>query len=395
MDAVVRRGRSNWSTWIIWSLAGLTTLLPLTLSFLAPQISSESDLVGSVAFLMVAPVYGITGALIVVRQRRNSVGRMLMVIAMGITVGVVWALLEPSRPPVSLGIAQMLFWVFGSLSWMFFIFPIFHMLLTFPTGRLLSRRWRLFVGMEVGMISFLLLTGVFAEVVESPTGRWRVANPIGFIPESIFGDLFFTIWNACLLILAVASLAAVVMRFHRSAGVERQQMKWLLFAAGLFALVYGSAALLSGAENSAVIDVLLPVSMIGIGVAIAIAILRYRLFEIDRIISRTVTYTLVIGCLAAGVALVAAVVGTRFESPLVVAGTTLGVAAVFNPMRIRLQKLVDRRFNRTRYDHERIAQGFAASLRDRVDPDQIVAGWTGVVLQTMGPRSMAVWTKLS
>lgn len=393
MYAAVNRGRSNWSTWAIWSLAALTTLLPLTLSVYAAQISPDSELAGSIAFLMVAPVYGITGALIVLRQRRNSVGWMLLVIASGITFGMVSALLEPSTAPVSLGIPQMLLWVFGSLSWMFFIFPIFQMLLTFPTGRLLSRRWRLFVGMELGMISFLLFTGAFSEVVESPNGRWSASNPIGFIPKSVFGDLFFTIWNYGLLILAIASLTAVVVRFRRSSGIERQQLKWLLFAAGLFALVYGTGALLSGAEDSAVINLLLPVSMIGIGLAIAVALLRYRLFEIDRIISRTVSYTLVIGCLAAGVALVAAVVGTRFESPVVVAATTLGMAAVFNPLRRRVQKLVDRRFNRSRFDAERIMDEFTGTLRDRVDVDGILAGWGTVVAETMQPSRAGIWVR--
>lgn len=392
MYTAVRRGRSNRSTWAIWSLAALTTLLPLTFSLYATQISPVSEVVGSIAFLMVAPVYGITGALIVSRQRRNSIGWMLTVIALGITFGIVSSLVIPTHAPTSVGIPLALTLIAASLSWLFFIFPIFHLLLTFPTGELLSRRWRWLLGLEIAMVSFLLLIGTFAERIESPDERWTVANPIGFIPGSLFAS-FFVAWSSGLLILTVAGLVAVVIRFRRSSGVERQQLKWLLFAVCLFAVVYGTGAFADAAQESAWIDVLLPVSMIGIGIAIAIALLRYRLFEIDRIISRTVSYTLVIGCLAAGVALVAAVVGTRFESPVVVAATTLGMAAAFNPLRRRVQKLVDRRFNRSRFDAERIMDEFTGTLRDRVDVDGILAGWGSVVAETMQPSLAGIWVR--
>jgi hypothetical protein len=121
----------------------------------------------------------------------------------------------------------------------------------------------------------------------------------------------------------------------------------------------------------------------------------YRLDEIDRIVSRTVSYALVVGVLGLvffGV-VTALTAWLSAESDLVVAGSTLAVAALFNPVRRRVQAWVDRRFNRSRYDAERVMDGFASSLRDRVDPEGVVDGWVGVVSDTMQPRSVAVWVR--
>ena len=134
-------------------------------------------------------------------------------------------------------------------------------------------------------------------------------------------------------------------------------------------------------------------SWTAIPVSIYLAITRYRLYEVDRLISRTLTYALVVGLLAGVVALAAALVGTRFDSPLVVAATTLGVAALFNPLRRRVQRVVDRRFNRSRYDAERVMDEFAHSLRDEVEEEAVVEGWQGVVKETMHPSSVGVWVK--
>jgi hypothetical protein len=128
-------------------------------------------------------------------------------------------------------------------------------------------------------------------------------------------------------------------------------------------------------------------------IAIGVAVLRYRLYDLGRVVSRTVTYAIVVGLLIGVVALTAAVVGAQFESPLVVAATTLAVAAVFNPLRRRVQSTVDRRFNRSRYDAERVIDDFAGSLRDRTDPVEVVDGWMGVITETMQPVAIGVWTR--
>ncbi len=132
-----------------------------------------------------------------------------------------------------------------------------------------------------------------------------------------------------------------------------------------------------------------------IPIAIGIAVLRYRLYEIDRLLSRTVSYLLVVGVLAAVFFGVVAVAGSLFQtdSDLAVAGSTLAVAALFNPVRKRVQGWVDRRFNRSRYDAQKVMDRFAGSLRDQVDSHEVVDGWVGVVAQTMQPESVSVWVR--
>jgi hypothetical protein len=130
-----------------------------------------------------------------------------------------------------------------------------------------------------------------------------------------------------------------------------------------------------------------------IPICVGIAVTRYRLYEIDRIISRTVSYVLVVAVLVGAVAALAALVGAQFQEPWVVAATTLGVAALFTPLRRRSQTWVDRRFNRSHYDAERVMDGFAASLRSQVDPDDVTGDWLAVVNETMQPAAAGVWVK--
>jgi uncharacterized membrane protein YbhN (UPF0104 family) len=183
----------------------------------------------------------------------------------------------------------------------------------------------------------------------------------------------------------------VVTRFVRSRGIERQQLKWFVFA-----LVVGIVVLVTPwTENDMVGTVLwtvVPISILG---SMAVAILRYRLYEIDRIISRTITYALVVGLL--GLVVLALVAGLALfmpsDDPLVVAVATLVAFASFNPLRRRVQRLVDRRFNRSRYDAQRVIDNFAGTLRHRVDPEEVVDGWLGVVSETMQPAAAGVWVK--
>ena len=138
----------------------------------------------------------------------------------------------------------------------------------------------------------------------------------------------------------------------------------------------------------------LMLAALGVAAAIAVAVLRYRLYDLNRIVSRTVTYTLVIAVLAAAFFALATVVGTQVsDDPLFVAAATLGAAAVFNPLRRYIQAWVDHRFNRSRYDSEQISRVFAASLQDRVEVEKVVDGWVGVVSETMEPATIGVWVR--
>lgn len=248
-------------------------------------------------------------------------------------------------------------------------------LLIFPSGRLPSRRWR--------PTAWALLLA---------TAGWALFDLIKITRGS--DNYSWLVFMALVVPVLILGGVRLVNDYRHARSDTRLQLKWLALV-----LIGGGSMLLVSLMPLPYIDethnLAGVILLVGSPIAIGVAITRYRLYEIDRIVSRTVSYTVVVTLLAAVVAAVAAVVGTRFQSPLVVAGTTLGVAAAFSPLRIRVQRLVDRRFNRSRYDHERVAQSFSASLSDRIDLDQIVQGWVGVVSQTMAPRSIAVWTKVS
>jgi hypothetical protein len=396
----VNAANQQWSRWVSWSIAGAAILV----SVLAPIVVvggwSDADIgdslitvVGTVVFLLVGPVYGVVGAAIVSNQKRNSIGWVMMFVALGMTAGVLAETLVPVSKPEQVSVIAAILLVLGGLAWVFFIFPVFHLMLTFPTGRALSRAWRPFLLLELLALAFVFLTGLFGETVSALDGMWTVDNPLGFIPDLWDGELVSTLFQASLLVLLGAGLASMVLRFLRASAIERQQLKSLVFAVAFFTFVFTAMALISGGEDSQLVEVLLPLSLIGIGLAVGVAVLRYRLYEIDRFVSRTVTYTVVVGLLAGIVAVVAATIGTRFESPLIVAGTTLAVAAGFNPLRRQVQRIVELRFNRSRYDAEKVMNEFAASLRDRVEEGSIATDWREVVVATMQPASASVWVR--
>ena len=186
-----------------------------------------------------------------------------------------------------------------------------------------------------------------------------------------------------------------VVSWRRSAGERRQQLNWLM-AGGAAALVSFIAAVFASAAHGAwqVVGDVLVIGLAALPAAIGVGILKYRLYEIDRIISRTLAYAIVTGLLVgvyAGLVLLARQVLT-VDSPVAVAASTLAAAALFSPLRRRVQRVVDRRFNRVRYDGERTVEAFAARLKDAVDLDMIRADLAGVVNRALEPTHVLVWT---
>lgn len=252
----------------------------------------------------------------------------------------------------------------------------------FPTGRTLSGIWRglpFVLGVDAVLTAFTTLT------TDMEIGQGTVPALIDTTLPVIVDVINIAAVTASIL----GTIAHVIVRYVRSAGIERQQLKWFVFTftAGVLILITPVT------EDDTVGGVLWTIVPIAVLASMALAILRYRLYEIDRIISRTVTYALVVVLLGSMVAAVAALVGSRFQEPLVVAAATLGVAALFNPLRKRVRRTVDRRFNRSLFDAGRVMDDFAKSLRDHVDPDEVVNGWTSVVTHTMQPAIMGVWIR--
>jgi hypothetical protein len=216
-----------------------------------------------------------------------------------------------------------------------------------------------------------------------------VANPA----KGSIGDTFQTLAFLSILVSWLTWLAVQVRRYRRSAGERRQQLKWLYIGAVVFVIAVLAPA---GPGNSAVASVVYALDVIGLAVLpvyMGVAVLRYRLYEIDRIISRTLSYALVTGLLVgvyAGLVLLATRV-MSLHGTVAVAASTLAVAALFNPLRRRVQRVVDRRFNRARYDADRIVAAFAARLKDEVDLDSIRHDLAGAVHRALEPAHVSVW----
>ena len=254
------------------------------------------------------------------------------------------------------------------------------------------------VSLSDGIFEVGLLT-LFSSILLFPNGsypnRWlRFAHVVGILGFSITLLVASDARGAMVVFNLLLPAIALVYRMVRGDATTRRQIAIpvlvSLLGLGLFALVSSWNAVPSIYEVLAVM-----VLTVGIPVSIAVAITRYRLFEIDRIISRTVSYTVLVVLLAA--VYVGGVTGLTSllpdQSRLVVAATTLAVAALFNPVRRMVQDLVDRRFNRSRYDTQRVMDRFAGSLRDQVDSEEVVDGWVSVVAETMQPRSVSVWVR--
>jgi hypothetical protein len=275
-------------------------------------------------------------------------------------------------------------------------------ILLFPDGRLPSRFWhwalRIYgVGFAALIIAtWVAIAGALAAHpirVDSTGGLTAVDHPTGWF-NAIQGPLIVITIG-----LSLVFIGRQVLGWRRAAGERRQQLKWLASGAAVTVVCLALAGTIgsSGGPRS-LLDVIGSLAWFGVAaipVSIGVAILKYRLYEIDRIISRTLSYAIVTGVLVgvyAGLVLLAEQV-FRFRTPVAVAASTLAAAALFHPVRRRVQHAVDRRFNRARYDAEHTVTAFAARLQDEVDPDAIRADLTGVIHRALEPTHVSVWLR--
>jgi hypothetical protein len=203
---------------------------------------------------------------------------------------------------------------------------------------------------------------------------------------------------AAAILTILAGTVSLVVRFRRARGIERQQLRWVALAAGLTGVAMGAVAVLVAAGEVNLAGWVAVLCLVLLPLATGAAILRYRLYDLDRIISRTVAYGLLTLLLGGGYALVVLGLGQllgRRSPSLVVAGATLAVAALFQPARRRVQAVVDRRFNRRRYDAARTIQAFSARLRQQVDLDALTSELLAVVEETVQPTQASLWLRPS
>jgi hypothetical protein len=354
---------------------------------------------------LIVVVFAFLAALILSQKERNVIGWLMMLpaflfVAEVITVHILQQFpVAPAEPTVALMLAV---W-FNNLSWQLLIFPLLFTMLLFPDGRPLSPRWRWVPLFGLGMIAFSLFVVVFSATLTLIENEdWVVANPIGFLPPLTELPLLIVGASLALIALILLCLAAPFVRYRRSVGVERKQIKWLFYACGLFVIVFVPGLVISDLAGTLLNDVwsvLYVLAIMAVPVAIAVAVLRYRLYDIDVIIRKTLVYAVLTGLLAmvylGSVVLLQAVFETITgqRSPVVIVISTLLIAALFAPLRRRVQTAIDQRFFRQKYDAQRVLSQFAQTARDEVDLETLTAELVRVTRETVQPESVSIWLK--
>jgi hypothetical protein len=383
-----------WRAWSIWAISVAATATALGYNALHPLPVSLGNqggggLAGTVMVVFVA-AFATVGALLAWKRPGNPIGWLLSATGLAYAVGAFGVLLL--HFPRTLPLANWLGWV-----WLLGLGLCVFVLLLFPAGNLPSRRWRPAAWAAGAGLAGWVLGNAFAPTIISKSPS--PPNPVGV--TGLAGDLFKIMAAGGVLLIAAAGLAAVLslaFRYRRARTAERAQLKWLVYAAALVvagALAGVPAAQIMGPGDAAtnLQNAMVSGAVALVPVAIGIAVLRYRLYDIDRVISRTVAYAIVTGLLAgiyAGLVLLATHV-FRVHTPVAVAASTLAAAALFNPVRRRVQRVVDRRFNRARYDADQTVAAFAARLKDAVDVDAVQADLATAVQQALEPAHISVW----
>ncbi len=367
---------------------GATVLIGATMGVMDAQKWTQSSL---------PLLYVSLGLLIVTQRPENSVDWLLYVLG---TAGVLEAAADlriegmPERVTI---------WDILAIVWLntgFFvalIIPMFLLFYIFPTGKFLTSRWRWAAWVTAIIVPVALVAETFGREIGLSYESWSVANPIGFMSSGgLEANSFLTlVFGIGLILLMVGALPAMVVRYRRSEAEVRSQIKWVLYAMVLFAANI-SASIFFEFQDGLLSDIVFVLSVTLIPVSIAVAVTKYNLYEIDRLISRSVSYAIVVATLAlvyaaGGVWLPAQIVGE--QSPPFVAGSTLAIAAIFNPLRKRIQRMVDRRFNRSVYEAEALSHRFNAELQDIVTVGQMTTYWTETVADALQPSAAGVWLK--
>jgi hypothetical protein len=397
--------RARWTA-LAWSLFGIYAVLTAGNVALILWGKSESDQL----VILLGVVFGLVGALVASREPGNAVGWLLLTITLSFAcTSFADSYILTAGRPFDVAVAWVDTWI-----WYLWLYPAAIALpLVFPDGKLLSPRWRPvmwtgIVALLLGMASAAFKAGSLDEEMPGdPVNPVGVGGTLGRLLSAGGG-----IGNVLVLVGFVLAGASIIVRLRRSDGRARQQLKWFAYA-GALAVVGLLLAMfdvfnesLGGRPTPTWSQLLGTVGwtltlaslLVGIPVAIGIAMLRHRLYGIDVVINRTLVYGSLTVLLAA--TYIVLVIGLRSvlepvtgQSDLAVAASTLAVAGLFRPLRARIQHVVDRRFFRSRYDAERTLQGFAVQLRSEIDLDALGVDLRDVVFTTMQPRHVSLWLR--
>ena len=384
------------ATWIILlgGLAALSFVAIIPLTLMAHQLFN-----GLVALVIGVPC-AVVGVLVARRQPRNPIGWLLLVIAPCLflsTDGPDYASLgyrlghHVPLGPVGLALGQL---------WGPSLLLLFVVILLFPDGRLPPGFWRRALWVYCAIYAALLVATAVATAGALVAHPIRVDSNGGLSAVDTPTDWYKAVQGPAAILLIVLSLCFIgrqVLSWRRSSSDRRQQLKWLA-SGGAFTLVCAGLSGSLGSSGITFLNVVGGFAWFGwaaLPVSMGVAILRYRLYDIDRIISRTLAYTIVTGLLIgvyAGLVLLATeALPVSLSTPVAVACATLVAAALFNPLRRRVQRLVDRRFNRARYNADKTVAVFAARLQDALDLDAVQDDLAAVVDQALEPAHLSLW----
>jgi hypothetical protein len=338
--------------------------------------------------------FAVVGAVVAIRQPRNPIGWLMLALALlfltstdsGLYAVRAYRVDHSGLPLSRLAVAFTQLWV-GLLV----LLPL--PILLYPDGRLPSRRWRWPFFVYVGACA-LLVIGIGTKDVAAFTDKHIQVDSSGELvtlggkssgPASAIGGLLFLLYAG----LALSFVFAQLLAYRRSTGDRREQLKWLMSGSAIG--IVGLAIALSPINKT--VGSVVSLGILAVPLSMGVGILKYRLYDIDRLISRTLSYAVVTGVLV-GVYIGLVTLTTRalpLSSPIGVAASTLTVAALFNPVRRRAQRVIDHRFNRARYDADATIAAFTAGLRDEVDLDQVQRDLVDVVNRSVQPTHVAVW----
>jgi MFS family permease len=387
-------GLHGWRAVLVWSLVALDLAALAIVSVFLPPMPDYPAIATAVFGSMVAS-FGIVGALIATREPRNPIGWILCVAATGVTISIVGDIVSYALGAAAGAnpLAAVLIWSSSFVLIPSFALVVIFVPLVFPDGHLLSPRWRWLVGaaivsLVVGSLPDAFHTGLLADR--------DIINPFGIAAFDGLGGIRI-VTNLVAVVAFPLAVVSTVLRYRRGTDLERTQLRW--FAASASITVAGFLLALTPIEALNSVGWFLAITSISlVPLSIGIAILRYRLYEIDRLISRTLAYALISGILlgvyGGGVILLSTLLETFTQgATIAVAASTLAAFAVFQPARRWAQRVVDRRFNRIRFDAEETSSAFSRRLRDQVDIGAVSADLAATVQAAIRPEAIGLWLR--
>jgi hypothetical protein len=359
----------------------------------------DEHLVENVVLQVGFGAFAVVGALLMIKQPKNAIGWIMAAIALMVSIfhaGDSYAAFVVATRDRPDALAVLSAWIGAWYWYVLLALTLIYLPLLFPDGRLPSRRWLPVAALGgIGAAVIVVLAALRDTLGVNEAPGYKIENPIGIEGLDKVEQLpVFGVLNALLIFGVVGAAASVVVRFWRSRGVERQQMKWFVYAASLIVLAPTMDSL-----PAYVNGLWLGLLLVGLPTAIGVAILRYRLYGIDLVINRALVYGPLTAALVAlyfvGILLSQRlfVLLTGQQSAVAVVASTLLIAALFNPLRRRIQSFIDRRFYRSKYDARKTLEAFSVKLRDETDLEALRGDLVGVVRETMQPAHVSLWLR--